>query len=347
MNAKSIYKIWCEKVKDSDLRSELLKISSDENEIINRFSNKLSFGTAGTRGLIGVGTNRINSVTVSNISQAFALHLKKEFRQPSVVISYDTRKFSYEFAKISAEIFASNNICVYFFETPQPVGLLSFAIRNLKSSGGVMITASHNPPEYNGYKIYNSFGAQPVNISKISDIFNNLNFFDNINNKKSNFEYYLNIKKIKFINNNIKNKYIKEIKNKINFDNINNIDIIYSPLNGCALNLFKNLFENAKNIYNIHVVKEQENPDFLFKTCSPPDPQKVNSFDLSIKLAQKYNSDIIILNDPDGDRLGVALKYKNNNKNKYKILSGIEISALLVNYMAQKNNISKWEKLFI
>ena len=128
MNAKSIYKIWCEKVKDSDLRSELLKISSDENEIINRFSNKLSFGTAGTRGLIGVGTNRINSVTVSNISQAFALHLKKEFRQPSVVISYDTRKFSYEFAKISAEIFASLTV------TTGSLGMLLILIIFLFSS---------------------------------------------------------------------------------------------------------------------------------------------------------------------------------------------------------------------
>ncbi|MBO6126957.1 MAG: phospho-sugar mutase [Clostridia bacterium] len=333
MDAKDIYRIWCEKVEDFELKLELLGISSNNNEIISRFGSVLSFGTAGVRGIVGAGTNRMNSVTVSSISQAFSIYLRKKFKFPSVVISYDTRKFSYEFAKISAEIFALNNINVYFFENPSPIGILSLALRNLSCSGGVMITASHNPPEYNGYKIYNSLGAQPIDTERISSIFNELDFFGINNKKKLSFEEYLANKKIKFVNKNIKSEYIKKIKSKVNFGNINNIDITYSPLNGCALDLVNNLF---KNMQNIHVVTEQKSPDFLFKTCSPPDPQKLNSFNLAIKLAQKYNSDIIILNDPDGDRLGIALKYKN----KYKILSGIEISALLINYIAQKNNIS-------
>ena len=327
MDAKSVYRLWCEEVKNDYLKSELLKISLDDDEIAERFNKKLSFGTAGARGLIGVGTNRMNFVTVAGISQAFSLYLKKKFDRPKVVISYDTRRFSYEFAKISAEVLASSGVDVYFFETPQPIGLLSFAIKNLECSGGIMITASHNPPEYNGYKVYNSLGAQPVDTSEISDIFNKLDFFDE---EKISFEECLKSQKIKIIDENIKLKYIKKIKSKINFENIDNIDITYSPLNGCALNLFKSLFENA------YVVEQQKNPDFSFATCSPPDPQKINSFNLAVKLAKKNNSDVIILNDPDGDRLGVALKYQND----YKILSGIEVAALLVNYFAQKNDIS-------
>ena len=327
MDAKSVYKLWCEKVKNDYLKSELLKISLDDDEIAERFNKKLSFGTAGSRGLIGVGTNRMNFVTVAGISQAFSLYLKKKFDRPKVVISYDTRRFSYEFAKISSEVLASGGVDVYFFETPQPIGLLSFAIKNLECSGGVMITASHNPPEYNGYKVYNSLGAQPVDTSEISDIFNKLDFFDE---EKIDFEEYLKLQKIKIIDENIKLKYIQKIKSKINFENINNIDITYSPLNGCAFDLFKSLFKN------VHVVEQQKNPDFSFATCSPPDPQKINSFNLAVKLAKKNNSDVIVLNDPDGDRLGVALKYKND----YKILSGIEVATLLVNYFAQKNDIS-------
>ena len=140
---------------------------------------------------------------------------------------------------------ASDGVNVYFFETPQPIGLLSFAIKNLECSGGIMITASHNPPEYNGYKVYNSLGAQPVDTSEISDIFNKLDFFDE---EKISFEECLKSQKIKFIDENIKLKYIKKIKSKINFENINNIDITYSPLNGCAMDLFKSLFKN------VHVV---------------------------------------------------------------------------------------------
>jgi phosphomannomutase len=327
MDAKNIYRLWCEKVKNDDLKSELLKIAFDDDEIAERFNKNLNFGTAGARGLIGVGTNRMNFVTVEGISKAFSLYLKKKNEHPSVVMSYDTRKFSYEFAKISAEVLAYYGVDVYFFETPQPIGLLSFAIKNLECSGGVMITASHNPPEYNGYKVYNSLGAQPIDTGEISDIFNKLDFFDI---KKISFEEHLKLQKIKIIGEDVKTKYIEKLKSKVNFEDIDNINITYSPLNGCALDLFKSLFKN------LHVVEQQKNPDFSFATCSPPDPQKINSFNLAVKLAKKNNSDVIILNDPDGDRLGIALKYQND----YKILSGIEVVALLVNCFAQKNDIS-------
>jgi len=278
MDAKNIYRLWCEKVKNDDLKSELLKIAFDDDEIAERFNKNLNFGTAGARGLIGVGTNRMNFVTVEGISKAFSLYLKKKNEHPSVVMSYDTRKFSYEFAKISAEVLAYYGVDVYFFETPQPIGLFSFAIKNLECSGGVMITASHNPPEYNGYKVYNSLGAQPIDTGEISDIFNKLDFFDI---KKISFEEHLKLQKIKIIGEDVKTKYIEKLKSKVNFEDIDNINITYSPLNGCALDLFKSLFKN------LHVVEQQKNPDFSFATCSPPDPQKINSFNLAVKLAKK------------------------------------------------------------
>lgn len=327
MDSKSLYNIWCQKVKDHDLSFELANMSAEEISL--KFREQLKFGTAGARALIGAGPGRLNVVTVTHISYAFALYLKDKFENPSVVISYDTRKYSKKFAMVSAQVFAANDIKVYFFDSPQPIGLLSFAIRSLSCSGGVMITASHNPPEYNGFKIYNSLGAQPIDTSEISE---NLLTTDVFDIQYNDFEFYLN-DKIEIVNDIIKQKYIEIFKKNINFNKINNIDIVYSPLNGCAGGLFCDLFKQVKKL---HVVEEQMFPDENFLSCRRPDPQYVDSFKLSIDLANKNNSDIIILNDPDGDRLGIALKYNNN----YKILSGIEISALLLNYLAHTKDVS-------
>jgi len=327
MDSKSLYNIWCQKVKDHDLSLELANMSAEEISL--KFREQLKFGTAGARALIGAGPGRLNVVTVTHISYAFALYLKDKFKNPSVVISYDTRKYSKKFAMVSAQVFAANDIKVYFFDSPQPIGLLSFAIRSLSCSGGVMITASHNPPEYNGFKIYNSLGAQPIDTSEISE---NLLTTDVFDIQYNDFEFYLN-DKIEIVNDIIKQKYIEIFKKNINFNKINNIDIVYSPLNGCAGGLFCDLFKQVKKL---HVVEEQMFPDENFLSCRRPDPQYVDSFKLSIDLANKNNSDIIILNDPDGDRLGIALKYNNN----YRILSGIEISALLLNYLAHIKDVS-------
>ena len=329
MKENLVFNEWCRKVNDPILSDELKAISGDDLEVASRFGSFLEFGTAGVRGLIGAGTNRINFVTISHVSQAFSLYLKKEFKNPSVVVSYDTRKFSYEFAKITSQVFASNGILVYFFELPSPIGLLSFSIRYLNCSGGVMITASHNPPEYNGYKIYNSLGAQPVDVSEISENLKKINPFEY---SYESFEEYISRKKIKFVEKNLKFKYLENFQKKIDFDCFGDIDVVYSPLNGCACELSCDML---KRVENLHIVPEQKFPDSSFKTCRRPDPQFNDSFKLSIDLAKKYNSDLIILNDPDGDRIGVALK----SGKDYKILSGIEISALLLNYLAQKRNI--------
>ncbi len=326
MDSKFVYDHWCQNVKNSELLSELLNMASDDGGISDRFGSSLSFGTAGARGLIGMGTNRLNIFTVRQISYSFASFLVEKFENPSVVISYDTRKSSDVFAKTSAEVFAFHGVKVHFFKNPQPIGLLSFAIRNLSASGGVMITASHNPPEYNGYKIYDSNGAQPTNVDEISTRFRSV---DPFSVEFLGFEKSLKDGKIEFVSNKLVEKYVDIFKQKINFKDLNNLDITYSPLNGCSLDLFGCLFNGVKNI---HVVEEQKLRDSSFKSCNPPDPQKLHSFDLSLKLAKGHNSDLIILNDPDGDRLGIALRYKND----YRILSGIEVAALFLDYLGKK-----------
>ena len=321
-------RLWFEKLKDDKRFVDELSLIKDNNdEIISRFCADLSFGTAGARALMGVGSSRMNFVTVSHISQSYSEYLKRRFKLPSVVVSYDTRKYSKEFAYYSSEVFAANGIQVYIFKNPSPIGILSFAIRKMNCSGGVMITASHNPPEYNGYKIYNDMGAQPVDVSEISSILSSIDIFDF---KRKDFDCAFADGKIKFVDDCIEKEYLELIKEKTKVHLIKNLDITYSPLNGCALDLFCGLFDLGKNL---HVVEEQKYPDCEFSTCKRPDPQNLDSFKLSFNLARKNNSDIIILNDPDGDRLGVSVK----DGEGYLVLTGLEISSLLLDFIIKQS----------
>ena len=325
VNAKEQYNIWLDKLKnDKILSNQLIDLKEDEDSIVDCFGCRLNFGTAGARGIIGVGTNRINSVTVSHISSSYSDYLNKHFSNPSVVVSYDTRKYSKQFAIVASEVFANNGIFVHFFCDPSPIGILSFTIRRLKCSGGIMITASHNPPEYNGYKIYDSNGAQPVNIDELISILNNKDMFDF---KYADFDESLSCGKIKFVENKIENEYINNVKKVFQINSIKDINIAYSPLNGCSSKLFCKLFDNCK----INVVSEQNCLDEAFSTCNPPDPQKESSFSLALDVAKKNNSDLVILNDPDGDRLGIAIKFCNS----YKILTALEIAALFLNFIIE------------
>lgn len=323
--AEKLYNIWVDKLKNNKILSDqLINMRGNANEIIDCFSSYLNFGTAGARGIIGVGTNRINSITVSHISSSYSDYLSKYFSCPSIVISYDTRKYSREFAKVASEVFSYNGITVHFFDEPSPIGLLSFAIRKLKCSGGVMITASHNPPEYNGYKVYNNNGAQPVNIDELVSILKNKDLFDF---KRLDFNESISCNKIKLIKNEIENEYLESVKKVFKINSIKNINITYSPLNGCSSKLFCKLFDNCK----LNVVDKQNCRDESFETCNPPDPQKEESFSLALDLAKKNNSDLIILNDPDGDRLGIAIKFNDS----YRILTALEIAALFLNFIIE------------
>ena len=331
VNAEEQYNIWNGKLKDNEfLSNQLVSMGGRTDEIVDCFGSCLNFGTAGARGLIGVGPNRMNSVTVSHISSAYSDYLNAHVEAPSLVISYDTRRYSNEFAKVASEVFVSNGIKVYFFKDPSPIGILSFAIRKLKCSGGVMITASHNPPEYNGYKIYNNNGAQPVNIDEIISILKNKDMFDF---NRSDFNESLLCNKINIVSNDIEQEYIKNIRDEIGLESINDINITYSPLNGCSSKIFCKLFYNCK----LNIVDKQNCQDELFTTCNPPDPQKEQSFSLALEVAKKNNSDLIILNDPDGDRLGIAV----NCGNSYRILTALEIAALFLNFIIETKGRKK------
>ena len=322
------YNRWIDKLKDDKAASsQLIRMRDNKSEIIDCFGSCLNFGTAGARGIIGIGTNRMNFVTVSHISSSYAEYLNKNFENPSVVISYDTRRYSKEFAKFSSEVFSANGVKVYFFSDPSPIGILSFSIRELKCSGGVMITASHNPPEYNGYKIYNNYGAQPVDVSEISSILKNKDVFDF---ERIDFNEAISCKKIEIIKDDVENKYISRIRKFLKVDSLKNIDVTYSPLNGCSSKIFFKLFNDCR----VNVVNEQNCYDESFSTCNPPDPQKENSFLLAFDVAKKNNSDLIILNDPDGDRLGIAVRFNDS----YKILTALEIASLFLNFIIECEN---------
>lgn len=325
------YLRWRDRLgRESQFLDEFILLEKDRAGMIDSFSSFLVFGTAGARGLIGLGTSKMNVVTVSHLSQCYSEFLKNKFVDPSIVISYDTRKFSKEFAITSSEVFAGNGIRVYLFKEPSPIGVLSFIIRKLKCSGGVMITASHNPPEYNGYKIYNEYGAQPVDVSNLLEIISRKDVFDF--NKKQLNDCLLD-GSVSYIGNEMANEYMSFVQNEVNIESLSNIDITYSPLNGCASKIFCDLFKSFKNF---HVVEEQKNPDFNFSTCKRPDPQNKDAFNLALMLAESHNSDVIILNDPDGDRLGVSIR----NLDSYVILSGIEIATLFLYFIVETKTIN-------
>lgn len=311
---------------DDELKEELKKIQNDNSEIEDRFSNELEFGTGGMRGKIGAGSNRMNLVTVAKATQGIADYLNENYKDElSVAIAYDSRNMSKEFASKAACVFAANNILVYLFESLRPTPELSFAVRHFKCKAGVVITASHNPPEYNGYKVYDQFGGQVVQaagaiIEKINNVL--LKDIKSSQIEKNN--------KIKIIGNEIDTIYIDEIKKlSINEDVDKGIDIVYTPLHGTGNRLVRRVLEES-GYKNVFVVKEQELPDPQFSTVKSPNPEEISSFEIAIKMAKKLGAEIIIGTDPDCDRVGLVVK---DHEGSYVPLSGNQTGALLLNYI--------------
>ncbi|MDR1364620.1 MAG: phospho-sugar mutase [Oscillospiraceae bacterium] len=333
MNFEEKYSFWLKNVPNgSDIYKELIEIKEKKDEIYKRFNKDVNFGTAGVRAIMGAGSACLNIFTVSWITKAVSNFIKTKKNNLSVVIAYDTRRNSKLFAQVSCSIFISNNIKVYCFSKPKPTPLLSFAVRNLCCSAGVMITASHNPAEYNGYKLYGPDGGQISDVTEICEELNKINIFENV-------------KFLDFNENKIKNAdfvediYIEKILNiRFNKKKLENLNVVYSPLNGSARDIFLKVSKKI-GIKTFNTVKEQEFADENFTTCKNPNPEKKESFNLAIELAKKKNADLIILNDPDGDRIGVAVKSKNN----YKIINGNELSDLFLNYIIEQN-LDKFSK---
>ncbi len=322
--------------KNEEEEVNILLSEGNEDNLIESFHKKLEFGTGGMRGLIGIGSNRINSYTISLATQGLCNYLNKVIdRNKSAVIAYDSRRFSKKFGKQTAKIFSANNIKSYIFSDLRPTPELSFAVRELNCSCGIVITASHNPKEYNGYKVYWNDGGQitsPHDKNIISEVEKITDF------KQINFNYNSDL--IEEIDTKIDKKYIKKIQNLSVYDNSKSkLKIIFSSLHGTGITQIPNAL-NAFGFKNISSVKSQEIPDPEFSTVNSPNPEDLDALDLGIKKLKKEKADIFLATDPDSDRVGVALY----DKEKIKILNGNQIASLIVYYSLINLEINKLSK---
>lgn len=327
------YKKWCESPDfDEETKKELSEIKDNEKEIEDRFYKELEFGTAGLRGVIGAGTNRMNKYTVGKATQGLANYIKEQGTQDKgVAISYDSRRMSKEFSLQTALILNANGIKTYLFENLRPVPELSFAVRELKCTAGVMITASHNPPKYNGYKVYWDDGAQIVaprdkdiiakvravaeyseikEISKEEAIEKGL--FNIVGTEMD--DKYINILKSLILNPEIVKKQGKDLK------------VVYTPLHGTGNTVAERLLKEI-GIQNLYVVPEQKEPDGNFPTVDYPNPEDKKAFKLALELAKKVDADVVLATDPDADRLGIYAK--DTKTGEYMTYTG-NMSALLI-----------------
>ncbi len=329
-----IFELWRKSATlDQDLITELNSIIGKEDEISDRFYTELNFGTAGLRGVIGAGTNRMNVYTVGKATQALAGYVKAISNTPCVAIAYDSRIKSDLFAKTAASILAANGVKVYIYSELMPTPMLSFAVRYLKCDAGIVITASHNPAKYNGYKAYGPDGCQlsPEASKYIMDLTKNIDCFSDI--LTVDFDTALNSGTIEYIGQDLIDAYLNEVKNQSvadpNLDK-SNIKVIYTPLHGTGNKPVRAILEKI-GVTSVTVVPEQELPDGNFPTCPYPNPEIHQPFELALKLANENNADLLLATDPDADRVGIAV----NNGNGFTLISGNDVGALLLNYVLE------------
>ena len=327
------YKRWCESSEfDEETKKELLEIKDDEKEIEDRFYKELEFGTAGLRGVIGAGTNRMNKYTVGKATQGLANYiLEQGTEDKGVVISYDSRKMSKEFSLQTALILCANGIKAYLFENLRPVPELSFAVRNLKATAGVMITASHNPPKYNGYKVYWDDGSQIV-APRDKEIIENVRKIESFGEIKEITEEEAKEKNLlHIIKSEMDDKYLDVLKAsvinpKIVKEQGKKLKVVYTPLHGTGNTIAEKLLKEI-GMENVYVVPEQAKPDGNFPTVEYPNPEDKKAFKLALELAKKIDADVVLATDPDADRLGIFAKDKKTGE--YKEYTG-NMSALLI-----------------
>ena len=333
MNYKEEYKKWCEDPSfDKETRKELLSIKDDEEEIKDRFYKELEFGTAGLRGVIGMGTNRMNKYTVGKATQGLANYILEQGTQDKgVAISYDSRRMSDEFSLQTALILNANGIKTYLFESLRPVPELSFAVRQLGCTAGIMITASHNPPKYNGYKVYWDDGSQIV-APRDKDIINKVRAISDFKEIKTmNKEDAIKAGLFNIVGKEMDDKYIETLKSKILNPEIvreqgKDLKIVYTPLHGTG-NMVAERLLNELGFKNVYVVPEQAKPDGNFPTVDYPNPEDKKAFKLALELAKKVDADVVLATDPDADRLGIYAK--DTKTGEYMPYTG-NMSALLI-----------------
>ena len=327
------YQNWLESPDfDEETKSELKAIKDDEKEIEDRFYKELEFGTAGLRGVIGAGTNRMNKYTVGKATQGLANYILKQGTQDKgVAISYDSRKMSKEFSLQTALILNANGIKTYLFENLRPVPELSFTVRELKCTAGVMITASHNPPKYNGYKVYWDDGAQIV-APRDKDIISEVRAVKEYSEiKEISKEEAIQKGLFNVIGKEMDDKYINKLKSLILNPEIvkeqgKNLKVVYTPLHGTGNTVAERLLKEI-GIENLYVVPEQKEPDGNFPTVDYPNPEDPKAFKLALELAKKVDADVVLATDPDADRLGIFAK--DAKTGEYMTYTG-NMSALLI-----------------
>lgn len=333
---KDKYNEWLNSSTISNEVKEELRLIKDEKEIEDRFYKELEFGTGGLRGIIGAGTNRMNVYTVGKATQGFANFINETYKneEKSIAIAYDSRNMSKEFAKAAALTLCANDIKVYLYESLRPTPMLSFAVRHLKCKAGIVITASHNPKEYNGYKAYGEDGCQLTDkpAKEVIGYVNRVEDYSKI--KTMSEEEALEKNLLVYIGEDVDKAYIESLKSltirkELVKDNAKDLKIVYTPIHGSGNIPVRRVLKEL-GYENVLVVKEQEMPDGEFPTTSYPNPENPDVFKIAMEMANNVNADVIFGTDPDCDRIGVVVK---DNQGEFKVLTGNQTGMLLVNYV--------------
>lgn len=333
MNTNQLYDLWLKNAtEDPDLIPELESIKDDQDAVYDRFYRELEFGTAGLRGVLGAGTNRMNIYVVRYATQGLANYLKKNYDKASVAIAGDSRIKSDVFVKEAARVLAANGIKAYVARELQPTPVVSFCVRELKCQAGIMVTASHNPAKYNGYKCYGSDGCQMTDESADA-VYSEIQSIDIFNDVKTiEFEQGLEDGSIEYIDDTVYDSYIENVKKQAVNPGIckgAGLKVVYTPLNGAGNKLVRRVLAET-GVDNVVVVKEQEMPDGNFTTCPYPNPEIKEALQLGLDLCEKEKPDLLLATDPDSDRVGIAVKLKDGS---FRLMTGNETGIMLTNYI--------------
>ena len=327
---------WFSPPFDKNVRDAILSLKKEPKKLEDAFYTSLDFGTGGIRGIMGIGTNRINKYTLGKCTQGLSNFLKKKYSGEKIkaVVAYDCRNQSKSFAHDVADVLTANGIYCYLFSDLRPTPELSFSIRYLKANCGIVLTASHNPPEYNGYKVYGEDGGQlvPPDDILVTKEINKIKYNTILFNR--------NKKLLKYIDNQIDNEYYKIViqEAQMHKKNKDELKVVFTPIHGTSVTAIPQVLKKA-GYKKIYIVKEQEKPDGNFSTVSSPNPEEKESLKMAVELAEKKNADIVIGTDPDADRVGLAVK---NHQGNYIILNGNQMMILLTEYiLSKKENLDQ------
>ena len=336
MDEKKLYAEWLENATDdTDLIEELKSIEGDAEAVRDRFYTALKFGTAGLRGVIGAGTNRMNIYVVRQATQGLANYVLAKYGKGAVAISHDSRIKADLFMIEAARVLAANGIKVYITGELQPTPVLSYLVRYFKCQAGIMVTASHNSAEYNGYKAYGEDGCQMTDnaAAAVYDEIQKLDMFKDV--KVGDFDEAVKSGMIEYVDDSVYDSYLEKVmEQQVNPGICKGADlkVVYTPLNGCGNKLVRRVLKNI-GVEDVTIVKEQEMPDGNFTTCPYPNPEKKEALQMGLDLCETIQPDLLLATDPDSDRVGIAVRDYGKNEGKYRLITGNEDGVMLTNYI--------------